>query len=230
MVTASRDWAVTWAVTELWPAVTEPWSYWRCRDWAVTSPWLSCDLAVTELWPRRDWAVTSPSRDWAVIIGPGAVTTVVTVSSQWAHRELTVTIFFLRGYAFLCLYLNYCIEVWGNTFPTYITPLNRLQNKAISVILGCNKRTHLQPLYASLKMLDISKIYMYNVQIFMFKRYHCLAPDIFNSFFCKNVDITGRETRQSENLRIPEGVIGIRRRTIRFSGVSLYNVFHNKIS
>ena len=80
------------AVTEPWPgpwlscdlAVTEPWSYWRCRDWAVTSPWLSCDLAVTELWPRRDWAVTSPSRDWAVIIGPGAVTT---VSSRWAHGD-----------------------------------------------------------------------------------------------------------------------------------------------
>ena len=41
MVTASRDWAVTWAVIELWPS----------RDWAVIilkMPWLSCDLAVTE--------------------------------------------------------------------------------------------------------------------------------------------------------------------------------------
>ena len=35
MVTASRDWAVTWAVIELWP---------------------SPDCAVIELWPRRDWA------------------------------------------------------------------------------------------------------------------------------------------------------------------------------
>ena len=80
MVTASRDWAVTWAVIELWPS----------RDWAVIilkMPWLSFDLAVTELWPRRDWAVTSPSRDWAVIIGPGAVTAVVTVSSRWAHGD-----------------------------------------------------------------------------------------------------------------------------------------------
>ena len=128
-------------------------------------------------------------------------------------------------YSFLYPYLNYCIEVWGNTFPTYITPLNRLQNRAIRIILGCNERAHLQPLYTSLKMFDISKIYMYNVQMFMFKRYHCLLPDIFNSFFCKNIDITGRETRQSENLRIPEGVIGIRRRTIRFSGVSLNNFF-----
>ena len=64
MVTASHDWAVTepwhgpWLSCDL--AVTEPRSYWRCSQPAVTSPWLSCDLAVTELWPSRDWAVTSP--------------------------------------------------------------------------------------------------------------------------------------------------------------------------
>ena len=73
----SRDMGRDWAVTE-------PWSYWRCRDWAVTLPWLSCDLAVTELWPRRDWAVTSPSRDWAVIIGPRS-------RDHRGHRELTVS-------------------------------------------------------------------------------------------------------------------------------------------
>ena len=53
MVTASRDWAVTWAVIELWPS----------RDWAVITlkmPWLSCDLAETGLWPSLDWAMTSP--------------------------------------------------------------------------------------------------------------------------------------------------------------------------
>ena len=58
-------------------------------------------------------------------------------------------------YSFLNPYLNYCIEVWVNTFPTYITPLNRLQNRAITIILGSNKKTHLQPFYASLKVLDI---------------------------------------------------------------------------
>ena len=100
LATVSSPWP-KWsqpAVTEPWPgpwlscdlAVTEPWSYWRCRDWAVTSPWQSCDLAVTELWPRRDWAVTSPSRDWAVIIGPRS-------RDNRGHRELTVTIYFLMG-------------------------------------------------------------------------------------------------------------------------------------
>ena len=49
----SRDWAVTWAVIELWPS----------RDWTVIILKMltaSCDLAVIELWPRRDWAVTEP--------------------------------------------------------------------------------------------------------------------------------------------------------------------------
>ena len=79
MVTASRD----WAVIELWPS----------RDWVVVilmMPWLSCDLTVTELWLRRDWAVTSPSRDWAVIIGPRS-------RDHRGHCELTVTIYFLMG-------------------------------------------------------------------------------------------------------------------------------------
>ena len=99
-LTVSSRWPKWWqpAVTEPWPgpwlscdlAMTEPWSYWRCRDWAVTSPWLSYDLAVTELWPRRDWAVTSPSRDWAVIIGPRS-------RDHRGHCELTVTIYFLMG-------------------------------------------------------------------------------------------------------------------------------------
>ena len=60
------------ALTEPWPgpwlscdlAVTEPWSYWRCR----------------ELWSLCDWAVTSPSRDhWALEPWPPC--------SPWAHRD-----------------------------------------------------------------------------------------------------------------------------------------------
>ena len=132
LLTVSSQWAhgeltVSSAVTESWPgpwlsrdlAVTEPWSYWRCRDWAVTEPWLSCDPAVTELWPCRDWAVTSPSRDWAVIIGPGAVTTVVTVSSPWAHGDN----YFLMG-----IYVEFKI-VWNkfrilSRFVSYPVALN----------------------------------------------------------------------------------------------------------
>ena len=74
------------AVTEPWPgpwlscdlAVTEPWSYWGCCDWAVTLPRLSCDLAVTELWPllrlsRDHWVRSRDHRGHSEL----------TVSSRW---------------------------------------------------------------------------------------------------------------------------------------------------
>ena len=92
-VTAHRELTVSspwpkWsqpAVTETWPG---PWlSCDLAANWAVIilkMPWLSCDLAVTELWPHRDWAVTSPSRDWAVIIGPWS-------RDHCGHRQLTVS-------------------------------------------------------------------------------------------------------------------------------------------
>ena len=106
------------------PAVTEPWpGPWLSCDLAVIilrMPWLSCDLAVTELWPRRDWAVTSPwlscdlSYDWAVIIGPGAVTTVVTVSSRWAHGDNS----FLMGW-----YLEANFHQWFMLWTVWNRPM-----------------------------------------------------------------------------------------------------------
>ena len=70
------------------------------RELTVSSPWAHREFTVTKMVPAsRDWAVTWavielwPSRDWAVIIGPGAVTTVVTVNSRWDYGDN----FFLMG-------------------------------------------------------------------------------------------------------------------------------------
>ena len=83
------------AVTELWPvpwlncdlAVTEPWSYWRCRDWAVTSPWLSYDLAVTSSWLSCDlvmtelWPLLAVTEPWSLGPEPWPPW------SPWAHGD-----------------------------------------------------------------------------------------------------------------------------------------------
>ena len=37
-------------------------------------------------------------------------------------------------YAFISMYLIYCVEVWGNALSTYTQPLIKLQNKIIRII------------------------------------------------------------------------------------------------
>ena len=64
----------------------------------------------------------------------------------------------------------------------------------------------------------------------MYKRGHGILPNMFYSLFTVNRDITGRDTRQSNLLHVPKGVLSVRRRTILFSGVSLHNFFFDRIS
>ena len=86
-------------------------------------------------------------------------------------------------YTFLCPYFNYCIEVWGNTYSTYMDPLIKLQNRALRIITGSSRRVHLAPLYRKLKLLDLPNIYMYAVQLFMYKRHHDKFHVYFGAYF-----------------------------------------------
>ena len=130
-------------------------------------------------------------------------------------------------YTFLYPYLNYCIEAWGNTYTYHINALTKLQNRAVRIITGSPKRTHLLPLYEDLRLLEFRKIYSYAVQLFMYKRYHNKLPYIFQPLFQVNYDVSGRITRQGNLLHMPFGSIGLRRRTLVFSAVSLHNFFCN---
>ena len=99
-------------------------------------------------------------------------------------------------YTFLYPYFNYCIEVWGNTYTYHINALMKHQNKAVRIITVSPKRTHPLPLYGDLRLLEFHKIYLYAVQLFMYKRYHNKFPYIFQPLFQVNYDVSSRITRQ----------------------------------
>ena len=92
------------------------------------------------------------------------------------------------------------------------------------------RHTRLAPLYSNLKLLQFPKIFMYSVQLLVYKRHQGILPSIFQYFFCTNFDVSGRNTRQSDLLHMPEGKLSVRGRTVSFSGVSLHNYFVNLIS
>ena len=131
---------------------------------------------------------------------------------------------------FLYPYFNYCIELWGNTYSTYMDPLIKLQNRALRIITWTFRRVRLASLYRKLKLLELPKIYMHAVQLFMYKRHHDKLPCIFRGLFCLNYEVSQCITRQSELLRMSDGKTSARRRTIVFSGVSLHNYFSYLIS
>ena len=62
--------------------------------------------------------------------------------------------------AFIYPYFTYCIEVWGNTYKSYLEPLVKLQKRAIRIIVGARKYAHTALLFINLKLLNPKEIYI----------------------------------------------------------------------
>ena len=74
---------------------------------------------------------------------------------------------------------TYCIEVWGNACQSYLKPLVILQKRAIRMVAGAQKLDHTIPLFHSLNLLQIKEMYVYCVQLFMYKYHHDCLPNVF---------------------------------------------------
>ena len=81
--------------------------------------------------------------------------------------------------AFIYPHLTYCIPVWGNACKTYLDPLVKIQKRVIRLIKGAKKLDHTDPLFKELKILKISEIYVYTLQLIMYKHHHNLFQGIF---------------------------------------------------
>ena len=124
-------------------------------------------------------------------------------------------------------YFTYCIEVWGNTYKSYLEPLVKLQKRAIRTIVGARKCAHTALLFINLKLLNTKEIYIYCVQLCMYKYHHNTLPSIFSDFFVRNNSVHEYDTRQQNLFHAPLIFTKPLSRTVRVSGVTLYNHFSN---
>ena len=129
--------------------------------------------------------------------------------------------------AFIYPYFNYCIAVWGNTFDTYLKPLIVSQKRAVRLIVGARRYDHTDPIFDNLKILRLKQIYIYAVQTFLYKFYHKSLPQFFDDFYqCNNIYHT-HDTRNQKSFRTPLLKNFPASRSIRSSGVPIFNYFVN---
>ena len=55
------------------------------------------------------------------------------------------------NYSLVHTYLLYAISLWGSTYPTHLTKLKRLHNKALRIISKTPIKTRITPKYINLK-------------------------------------------------------------------------------
>ena len=132
-------------------------------------------------------------------------------------------------HSFIYPYFNYCLSVWGSTFQTYLNPLVILQKKAVRTIYKAKYDDHTKPIFKELKILNFDQLYVYSVQLFMYKYVKNALPNIFDIFFTRNDTVHHHYTRQQLLFRLPLLFTIPACNTIRLRGVHIFNYFSRNI-
>ena len=95
------------------------------------------------------------------------------------------------------------ITVWSITSNFNIEKLQLVPNFAACIVLGLRKFDHISQGIRSLNWLRISDRLYVNDTVMTFKCIHNLAPDYLSDKFTLRSQIATRNTRQSNDLKIP---------------------------
>ena len=120
-----------------------------------------------------------------------------------AKRYLQSRTLLTLYYSFIYPYLMYCVDVWGAASRKKMLSLLRLQKRAGRIIKFAPRLTESEPLFKSLEMLSVFKLYMLKISLVMFKFYHGKIAGCISELFVKNSEVNGRITRQSDMLHVP---------------------------
>ena len=133
-------------------------------------------------------------------------------------------------YSFVYPYLSYCLEVWGSTTKKNLLSLHKKQKKVIRLVIGADYCAHTEPLFLRLKILNVYRLYEYNVGLFMFKYHRGDCPSSLDYMFIQNTFIHNYSTRQKYNYHVPHFRLSICLGNIRYKGVVIWNKVRENIN
>lgn len=122
--------------------------------------------------------------------------------------------------AYVLSRITYLLPIWGGAPKCYLKNLQFLQNKIIKTILFLPSDTSTISLYSS-KRLSIYQQFSYDSIFLVFKMVNGLLKTNFN-FICNQL-VTGRSTRSSSLLRLPNYTTVVAQRSTFYYGINLYN-------
>ena len=94
-------------------------------------------------------------------------------------------------------HLLYGLIIWGQTFPSYLTKLSTLQNKAIKLSCGGSYRDHATPYFKELGILKLPDLCDLETAKFVHLHFQKKLPPQLSNMFVKTSKISTRLTRST---------------------------------
>ena len=116
-------------------------------------------------------------------------------------------------------YLNYCVEIWGNTYSTNLKGVTVLQKRAVRIIGKVEYRSHTNNLFIRFKLLKFHDIVKLNTCVIMYKAFYGLL----DSRLSKRFTLNRSKTRQNKQFYVQFKRTKLKSFSISCIGVSLWN-------
>ena len=138
----------------------------------------------------------------------------------------------LLYFALVHPHILYGLPLWGSTFPSYLTKLQRLQNKAIRIISNSKPTASVTPLYLKLGILKISDLYTLETAKIMHQHAkQNILPRTFSMYFNPLTNIHSRQTRSktNQNFYVPKFSTNRCQKSFKFQGTKVWNSFPSEL-
>ena len=120
-------------------------------------------------------------------------------------------------------YLDYCCEIWGNTYKSNLKKFSLLQKKAVRNVCESNYLSHTQPLFRMLNCLKFEDFVHLKTAVFMYKAFNDLLPSNIQKMFVRSIAIHDYATRQQHNLYVQQVNTTLRKNSISIVGTKIWN-------
>ena len=145
---------------------------------------------------------------------------ILTKAKKNLKRETLTTLY----YSFVYPYINYAIEIWGGMKVTELDSISNLQRRALRIIAGVPYQSSSEPLFKSLKILNVKKVYISKVAMFMYNVDKGNYPGCITDMYSTNSLYHEYYTRQHDSLHVPICRNDYMKRNIRYVGVLLFGI------
>jgi hypothetical protein len=126
-------------------------------------------------------------------------------------------------------HFEYCSTVMWNMSSKNFKILQRLQNKAMRIIIRCHKRTHVKDMLEVLCWMSIEQRVIFNTLLFIFKIKNNLVPEYLCKKISKNSEMHEHNTRKCNDFFIKSQSSAALKKSVFQSGLSEYNKMPNDL-
>ena len=132
-------------------------------------------------------------------------------------------------YTFVHSHLLYGLIVWGNTYPTYLSKLITLQNKAICIVTKSGRYQNVLPLYHKFNLWNLHNLHKFEIAKFIHNQINRrLSPNLNNYFtLAKFSHCRQTRTTASSNLINPLYKTKRMQQSLKYSGTKIWNSIPN---